>query len=174
MVQFFLPVGHAGTFPVLHASKACEYILLCLVTTFFWFTVCWLLVFLKSTPGPVCQIFWGDRWGRCQQTGVLLHNSLCLSCWAKTSIQQAFSTLRLSLFQLCVLLLEQTTTLPESFKNPSCHLRFFIPFHWVGCQNWFLVDLLQCPFLHCYGAFPPWSGKHRAKDQVNSNLSPKS
>lgn len=35
MIQFFLPVQHAGAFPVLHASKACEYILLCLVTTFF-------------------------------------------------------------------------------------------------------------------------------------------
>lgn len=43
MIQFFLPVQHAGAFPVLHASKACEYILLCLVTTFFWLLSadCW-------------------------------------------------------------------------------------------------------------------------------------
>lgn len=77
------------------------------------------------------------------------------SCCAKTSIQQAFSTLYLFLFQLCVLLLEQTTTLPESLKNPSCHLRFSIPFRWVGCQNWFLIIYCNIHFSIAMGPSLP-------------------
>lgn len=64
----------------------------------FLISLCWLLLFFFYLHLDQWQIFWEDRWGRCQQTGILLHNSLYLSCFldeeswcVTTSIRQAFS-----------------------------------------------------------------------------------
>lgn len=119
----------------------------------FLISLCWLLHIFLNLHLDQWQIFWEDSWGRCQQTGALLHNSLYVSCFldeesccVKTSIQQAFSTHCIccfsSFFCFAAVSLNYRRKPPpflKVLKSPSCHLRFFIPFHWVGCQNWLVI-----------------------------------
>lgn len=128
----------------------------------FLISVCWLLLFFKTyTWTSVSDILRRQvralpaNWSFIAQLIVFKLFSWWRSCCAKTSTRQAFSTHCICpccFSSLCVLLLEQTTTLPESLKNPSCRLCFFIPFHWVGCQNWFLV--IYCNTLYSIAMGP--------------------